>query len=135
MNLVLITESGSEYRLVKEDNGMFNLSKKGENRSNVLVGIGSIFIENGMDILINELKAKVDGRTSGYYNKPNSFDGVIVDSGDIISLSSIIGSKIFFTCPKKHYMCKQILESCPLELNLLQQNFGFSTKVVEIYIK
>ena len=134
MNLVLITESGSEYRLIKED-GIFNVSKKGENRSNVLVGIGDIFIEKGMDKLINELKASVNGRPEGYYGRPDSFNGMIIDEGDVISLESIIGSKIFFTSAINHFMCKEILMSCPLSLNLLKQSFGFSTKVVEVYIE
>lgn len=135
MKLTLITESGSEYRLDKEKSSTFSVSKKGEKRSNVLVGIGNIFLEDGMDKLINELKSTVHGRASGYYNRPNSFNGIIVDEGDTISLESIIGSKIYFTSPINHFMCKEILASCPLSLNLLKKNFGFSTKVVEVYVE
>ena len=135
MKLILITESGSEYRLIKDESGTFSVSKKGENISSVLVGIGNVFIEEGMDKLINKLKATVDGRPLGYYNRPDSFNGIIVDEGDIISLELLIGSKIFFTTPINHFMCKEILMSCPLSLNLLKQSFGFSTKVVEVYIE
>ena len=134
MKLLLITESGSEYNLFKNEQGAFIVSKKGENRINVLVGIGNIFIEKGMETLFNELKASIRGRPEGYYNRPDSFNGMIVNMGDIIPLELIIGSKIFFTTPINHFMCKEILMSRPLSLNLLKQNFGFSTKVVEVYV-
>jgi len=135
MKIILITESGSEYRLAKEKDGVFSVTKKGENRSSVLVGIGNVFIEEGIDKLIGKLKSSVKGRPEGYYGRPDSFNGIIVDKGDVISLKSIIGEKIFFTIPINHFICKEILMSCPLSLNLLKQNFGFSTKVVEVYIE